>query len=108
MSGYYALIDCDHFFQLFKVQSDIEAIKNVFKQEVVSKAREMYHELYSEEVQLNERFRTFVVNYKAAYEGRNTRKDQVTDTAKGKSASDSEREFHTCTYYVRTVGPLYV
>ena len=53
----------------------------------------MYHELYSEEVQLNDMFKTFVVNYKAAYEGRNTRKDQVTDTSKGKSASDSERKF---------------
>ena len=35
--------------------------------------------LYEEEVELNTRFNQFVLNYKAAYEGRNSRSDQIID-----------------------------
>ena len=59
-------------------------------------AREFYHQLYNEEVALNLTFNTFVANYKAAYEGRNIRKDQVLDTAaKRKFGSRHERKFNT-------------
>ncbi len=41
-------------------------------------------------------FNTFVVNYKAAYEGRNIRRDQIIDTAaRGLfSAADAERKLY--------------
>lgn len=52
----------------------------VFQQEVVSQAREDYCNLYEHESKLNKKFNKFVLNYKAAYEGRNTRKEQVIGT----------------------------
>ena len=71
-----------------------DSIENNNHQEVVSQAREIYNEEYEEEIQLNEEFNQFVTNYKAAYEGENTRKEQAlgvrfskaTLAAKSKSA----------------------
>lgn len=54
--------------------------KSVVQQEVVSKAREHYCEVYKDEIKLNKKFNQFVLNYKAAYEGGNTRKEQVVGT----------------------------
>lgn len=78
-------VTCTSFFIIFVIQlTEIDLhIANsgdVFTQEVVSLAREEYQALYHDEVELNETFDQFVWNYKAAYEGRNTRKDQVIDT----------------------------
>lgn len=58
----------------------IEDAKTVVHQEVVSQAREDYCNLYEDEIELNKKFNKFVSNYKAAYEGRNTRKEQVIGT----------------------------
>lgn len=67
---------------------------DVFSQKVVSLARHKYHEYYNAEVELNDTFNTFVLNYKAAYEGRNTRKDQIIHASRSlKITSDHERRF---------------
>ena len=58
----------------------IENTKTVFEQEVVSQAREDYCNLYEDEIKLNKDFNKFVLNYKAAYEGSNTTKEQVIGT----------------------------
>ena len=80
--------------QLKETEDLIENLKDIFHQEVVSQAREAYNKEYEEEIQLNEEFNQFVTNYKAAYEGENTRKVQAlgvrftkkTLAAKSKSA----------------------
>ncbi len=63
----------------------IETTKYIFHQEVVTAAREKYTKLYEEEVELNMKFNKFVQNYKAAYEGRNTRRDQIIDGSVAKN-----------------------
>ena len=45
-----------------------------------------------EEVELNATFNCFVANYKAAYEGRNIRRDQIIDSTKSNRPSDLERK----------------
>ena len=42
-----------------------------------SMARKKYEDTYRDEILLNERFRQFVSNLKYAYEGKNTRREQV-------------------------------
>ena len=89
------------------VESRIEAVSDVFNQEVTTVAREFYHQLYNEEVALNLVFNTFVANYKAAYEGRNIRKDQVLDSAaKRKFGSSHEREFRWKSVRTAVLGNL--
>ena len=60
-----------------ETEDSIKNNKDIFHQEVVSQVRETYNEEYEEEIQLNEEFNQFVTNYKAAYEGENTRKEQA-------------------------------
>ena len=50
-------------------------------QKVLTQAREDYEELYETEIKLNKDFNRFVLNYKAAYEGRNTRREQLIRTS---------------------------
>ena len=67
---------------------------DVFNQRVISLARVKYYDYYHVEVELNATFNTFVLNYKAAYEGRNTRKDQIIHASRSlKITSDHERMF---------------
>ena len=47
--------------------------------------------MYEEEEQLNVKFHEFVRNYKAAFEGRNTMRDQIIDASK-KTLSDTHRK----------------
>ena len=54
---------------------------------MISKAREEYEALYQEEKELNQKFNQFVCNYKAIFEGRNTRRDQIGGTEKRKNMS---------------------
>lgn len=68
-------------------------IKNqegVFHQEVVSRAREAYDMDYKDEMRLNEKFNQFVTNYKAAYEGENTRKEQAIGVSFSKQSLAAE------------------
>ena len=58
----------------------IENTKTVFQHEVVTQAREDYWNVYEDEIKLNKDFNKFVLNYKVAYEGRNTTKEQVIGT----------------------------
>ena len=58
----------------------IENTKTVLQHEVVTQAREDYRNVYENEIKLNKDFNKFVLNYKAAYEGKNTRKEQVIGT----------------------------
>ena len=60
----------------------------IFDQELISESRQRYNETYSGEIELNLTFHNFVLNYKAAYEGKNTRKTQ----ANVKTASANERK----------------
>ncbi len=73
----------------------IEAMKDIFNQEVVTAAREKYTKLYGEEVELNMKFNKFVQNYKAAYEGRNTRKDQIIDGSVSKKDKHRKMILHS-------------
>lgn len=50
---------------------------DVFERELLTQARENYEATYEAEIKLNKDFNHFVVNYKAAYEGMNTRREQV-------------------------------
>lgn len=50
---------------------------DVFNQELVTQAREKYTSHYQEEIELNSKFYRYVVNYKAAYDGKNTVRDQT-------------------------------
>ena len=75
------------------IEASIEDKKDVFNQEVITVAREKYNRLYEKEIQLNKKFHKFVQNYKAAYEGRNTRRHQIIDVSTGKkSLSDKQRK----------------
>lgn len=58
--------------------------------ETVTLAREKYYNTYKEEMELNEAFHKFVGNFKSAYEGRNTRGDQI--IVSKKKYSDMERK----------------
>ena len=62
---------------MIAIEEAIKKSEDVFNQELVTEAREDYNQVYEEEIELNEAFNQFVLNYKAAYEGRNTRKAQV-------------------------------
>lgn len=66
--------------QLKSIDSGIICSEDVLQQKVISEARENYQALYQEERELNETFSQFVHNYKAAYEGMNTRKEQIIDS----------------------------
>lgn len=80
--------------QLMEIEDAIGKIDDVFSQEVVSKAREEYNALYREELQLNSTFNHFVVNYKAAYEGKNTKREQIAhSTLSLQIIEDQERKF---------------
>ena len=70
------------FVQLAQISSNVDATEEVYQQEVISEAREGYQALYAEEEGINATFRRFVLNYKAAHEGRNTRKHQLKDIVK--------------------------
>ena len=59
---------------------------------MITEARENYQTLYQEEEELNDTFRQFVLNYKAAYEGRNTRNDQIFDGAAKNVNNTDHRE----------------
>ena len=64
--------------QLIAVKEHIgRESSEIFNQELVSNKREKYNTIFSKEVELNSNFRRFVLNYKAAHEGKNTRRDQV-------------------------------
>ena len=63
-----------------------------FNQELVTEARENYELTYEGETEFNSRFRQFVINYKAAYEGENTRRAQIIDARNKRSVSDKERK----------------
>ena len=69
----------------------------VFQHEVISQAREDYNSLYEDETKLNQDFNQFVLNYKAAYEGKNTRKEQVITTtiSKKQLAEKGMNIFHS-------------
>lgn len=54
--------------------------EDILSKELVSLAREDYNKLYQEEIELNDKFRQFVYNYKSVFEGRNTRRDQIIDS----------------------------
>jgi hypothetical protein len=89
----YKLDCCFLYIQLLGTEEIIERKRDAFNTEVVSLAREKYHEQYEEEVELNATFNTFVTNYKAAYEGRNVRRDQIIDSVGKKNrSSDLERK----------------
>ena len=62
----------------------------IFEEELISEARERYNEIYKEEIELNSNFRRFVRNYKAAFEGRNTRRAQILDSRNKRNVSDKE------------------
>ena len=70
----------------------MEKHPEIFYRELVSEARENYNTKYAEEIELNEKFKQFVTNYKAAYEGKNTRRAQVTDVRNKWSVSDKKRK----------------
>ena len=82
--------------QLLGINELIERTRDVFNTEVVSQAREQYYEQYEQEVELNATFNRFVANYKAAYEGRNIRRDQIIDSTKSNRPSDMERKCMSC------------
>lgn len=63
--------------QLNEIKAKIETVKDAFPGEVATQAREDYNQYYEDEIKLNKEFGQFVQNYKAAYEGRNSRKEQV-------------------------------
>ena len=65
--------------QLARIEEVIENTEGVFHQEIVTAARDKYNKLYEGELDLNKKFNQYVLNYKAAYEGRNTRKNQIID-----------------------------
>ncbi len=69
-----------------KVDIECNAAEN-FRQEVLSDKRRDYGATYSEEVTLNTTFKEFASNYKASYEGRNTRRDQVDNKKVSKTES---------------------
>ncbi len=62
--------------------------KECHHREITSQAWEEYYQLYKDEIELNKVFNQFVLNYKAAYEGRNTRKEQVIGTISKKHLAD--------------------
>lgn len=70
--------------QLKQTEESIESSEGVFQQEIVSEAREKYQARYEGERELNETFSQFVFNYRAAFEGRNTMRDQIIDTTVSK------------------------
>ena len=78
--------------QLMETEDSIENNKDIFHQEVVSQVRETYNEEYEEEIQLNEEFNQFVTNYKAAYEGENTRKEQALGVRFSKATLAAKRK----------------
>ena len=67
-------------------------MKDFFDYKIVSLAREKYRELYREEEELNARFNTFVRNYKAAYEGWNSREYQILNSGMGLKSSSDKRK----------------
>lgn len=78
-------------------------MKDVFHEEVVSHARQKYSQIYEQEIELNEVFNTFVRNYKAAYEGRNTRRDQIIDSSLGlKTSSDDLCKYKVYSHHLIT------
>lgn len=77
--------------QLKSIEKVIENTDDVFHGEVITEAREKYTRQYKEEVELNAEFSQFVKNYKTAYEGRNTRKNQIIDGSIAKN--DRHRKF---------------
>ena len=77
---------------MFKVVDLIENHPEIFHQELVSSAREIYNAYYAEEIELNAKFRKFVTNYKAAYEGENTRRAQIIYARNKRVKSDTERK----------------
>ena len=80
------------FLQMFKVEDFIENHPEVFHRELASSAREIYNANYAEEIELNAKFRKFVTNYKAAYEGENTRRAQIINARNKRIKSDTERK----------------
>lgn len=80
--------------QLLGIEEVIENSEDVFQTEVVSLARENYKKDYDEEMRLNNGFNVFVLNYKSAYEGRNTRQDQLIGTTVSKKHLSSMGEYN--------------
>ncbi len=73
-----------------EVERHIEMeISHIFDQKLISEPRRKYNENYFEEIELNIAFHNFVHNYKAAYEGKNTRKAQA--NVKTVSANDRKK-----------------
>ena len=70
-----SLSSCQCFDQVEQQAKKEEA--QCFHQLLKSKARKEYEMTYSNERLLNERFRQFVLNFKYAYEGENTKKKQI-------------------------------
>lgn len=75
------------YLQLTRITLSSGKPQDILEQDVVSLAREKYEQLYQEEMEINATFNQFVRNYKTAYEGENTRRDQIIDARKKKSVS---------------------
>lgn len=58
----------------------------------MTEARENYDKTYAEELDLNARFKKFVSNYKAAHEGKNTKRAQVIEARNKRNLSRTERK----------------
>ena len=63
--------------QLSAIELDILMDSELLEREHVSSTRMKYKEIYHSEIKLNDKFREYVLNYKATYEGRNTNESQV-------------------------------
>ena len=87
-----------------EIEQEIATIKDVFHHEVVSQAREEYNSHYKDEIKLNMDFNQYVVNYKAAYEGRNTVKDQIIGAISKKGMAERGKQEYFPTYIAVSVA----
>ncbi len=59
----------------------------MLEQKLMTAARKIYALRYSPETEVNSKFKLYVCNYKAAFEGRNTQRHQLVNIRKKKGVS---------------------
>ena len=68
----------------------LQITSDTFQEKLMTAARKLYIHKYSTEVELNLNFKTFVHNYQAAFDGKNTRRHQLFYARNKKSVSKTE------------------
>lgn len=71
----------------------------MFDEALICSARESYNDTYASEMEINSKFKQYVHNYKAAFEGKNTKRKQVLDPRKKKKLSNTECNIIGCYNY---------